>query len=76
MEYSKDFQNELGRSIRVEVKEGWENSHPELCQEPYKVIDIRIIGPDSESQNTITVREAEELHKALSEVLQHVSSTK
>ena len=69
MEYSKDFQNELGRSIRVEVKARMEYSHPESCQEPYKVIDMRIIGPHSESQNIITVKEAEELHKALSAVL-------
>ena len=61
MNFSKSFRNELGNAIEVCVsrRDG----------KPSEIVDIRIVGPHSESQNIITLQEALVLQEALNSVL-------
>jgi len=65
MNFSKSFRNELGNAIEVCIsRRDGKPSH-----KPYEIVDIRIVGPNSESQNIITLQEALVLQEALNGVL-------
>ena len=66
-EYHSHFVNELGNDIEIEIKDFECGSANQLT--------ISIIGPNSETENTITRMEAVELHRLLGDYLLYANAS-
>ena len=64
---SSSFTNELGNDIEIDIKDFGCGSANQLT--------ISIIGPNSETENTITRMEAEELHRLLGNYLSNTNAS-
>jgi hypothetical protein len=65
--YRAVFDNELGNRITVAVRNA-------KLDDGSRGVSIRLTGPDSENENLVTPREAQELSKALHAYLQPAPS--
>ena len=63
---NKIFTNEMGNEIEIEVRD---SKHEDFLdnEEPYEGVFIRLTGPNSESSNVVTKREAQTLFSLLSD---------
>jgi len=65
------FKNEIGNAVIIKMKNvrdrGTNHKTGDVCK--FDAINIQIIGPTSVSDNTITYKEARELHKGLGKLL-------
>jgi len=64
---TKNFTNELGRKIKVIVKKtkAYEYDHQKKEEVNFPAINLKILGPISQYENIMTVKEAEEVYNAL-----------
>ena len=68
---TKTFTNELGRKIKVVVKglKAYEYDHTKKEEVIFPAINLKILGPISQYENIITIKEAEEVYNALKKYL-------
>jgi len=64
---TKNFTNELGRKIKVIVKKtkAYEYDHQKKEEVNFPAINLKILGPISQYENIMTIKEAEEVYNAL-----------
>ena len=64
---TKNFTNELGNKIKVVIKKvpAYEYDHNKKIETTFDGVNLKIIGPISESENIITFKEAEEVYNVL-----------
>lgn len=63
---NKSFRNELGNNISISIRRG-KAQKPE--EKNVHMVNVRLIGPTSMSENIITRMEAKEMGKALRQYL-------
>ena len=65
--YKNNFKNEIGNNITVKIKNIKDTSINKKTGDKYKfdAVNIKLIGPTSVSDNTITYKEAKQIYKGL-----------
>jgi len=67
------FSNEIGNDIKIKIKQKKDVGVNSKTKEKIKFngVSISIIGPASETENTITLNEAEQMYNCLKKFLGH-----
>ena len=65
--YKNNFENEIGNKITVKIKNVKDTGVNHKTSDKYKfdAVNIKLIGPTSVSDNTITYKEAKQIYKGL-----------